>query len=102
MKPNRCSCGSERPKLQDHGEFAFVKCPECGEKTEMLADGESALASWNAIHQAEEDRPATKTVSGSEYLEWCRRALAGELRIHAVEVVDTSYWRLTLSWPDNV
>jgi hypothetical protein len=42
--------------------------------------------------------PSQVTVSGEEYLDWCRRAKAGEVTILSVVVLGASY-RLNLLWP---
>ena len=46
------------------------------------------------------DKANQRTVNGKEYLEYCRRSIAGEFHIPRVEVLSRNgFYRLTLAAP---
>ena len=45
------------------------------------------------------DKANKRTVNGEEYLNYCRRAIAGEFHIPRVEVIGNSFYRITLAAP---
>lgn len=90
---NSCKCGGKNAALQDFGSIRFVKCPDCGQKS-------NTIEQWNQINNTQPERPSSVTVTGNEYLEWCARAKRGEVNIATVTVVRNGTYRLTL-WYEN-
>jgi len=106
MKPNPCKCGSKLPRVQDHGDFAFVKCPDCGDKTgfvhayETLEYLAEALSLWNTSHPIDTERPSKLTLKYSEFLPWMLNH-KGKVDVLAMEVVGYGY-RLSLHWRNDL
>ena len=105
MKPNPCKCGSRKAGLQDFEAYAYVRCPECGNKGNVRNKDprqpsdylDEAVMAWNQVNIA---LPTQITVSNSKFIETChdlqkKGALIGRVEVKA----NNSGYVLFLNWP---
>lgn len=99
---NLCQCGAKIERVQDFGEFAFVKCRKCGRTTGNCASGDEAEKKWNALNPPGTygEQPSRVTVNGEKLNEWRAREMRGECIIHAMEWGKVNgEWVISMWWP---
>lgn len=106
---NPCrKCGTPVKQVQDYGDFALVRCKECGASTGAVDASSSvtycrdAAEAWNAANPlTPASRPKlVEGVSREEFRQWCARARRDECLIWMVDVKPGGY-TLHIRWPPD-